>query len=70
VDGGVEVSVETEDVEFLVVLVLVGALIGDLDNGVDDLGTVRPDGELKIVRHKIGFLFSIGKNFVVAGGCR
>ena len=38
VDGGVEVAVETEDVQFLVVLVLVDALLGDLDDSVDDFG--------------------------------
>jgi len=52
VDGGVEVTVETEDVQFFVVLVLVDALVGDLDDSVDHLGGVGPDGKLKIVRHR------------------
>ena len=43
VDGGVEVAVETKDVEFLVVLVFVDALVGDLDDSVDDLGGLLPD---------------------------
>ncbi len=67
VDGRVKIAVETEDVEFLVVLVLVDALVGDLDDGVDDLGAVGPDGEFKIVRHKIRNLFSFVKSFAVAG---
>ena len=58
VDGGVEVAVETEDVKFFVVLVFVDALVGDFDDGVDDLGAVRPDGEFQVVRHKGWCLFS------------
>ena len=58
VDGRVEIAVETEDVEFLVVLVLVAALVGDLDDGVDDLGAVGPYGEFQVIRHKSGLLFS------------
>jgi hypothetical protein len=46
VDGRVEVAVEAEDVQFLVVLVLVDALVGDLDDGVDDVGTLGADGKL------------------------
>jgi len=59
VDGGVEIAVETEDVEFLVVLVLVAALVRDFDDRVDDLRAVRPYGEFQVVRHKIGDLFSL-----------
>jgi hypothetical protein len=59
VDGGVEIAVETEDVEFLVVFVLVAALVGDFDDGVDDLGAVRPYGEFQVIRHKMGNLFSV-----------
>ena len=57
-DGGVEVAVETEDVELFVVLVLIDTLVGNLDDCVDDLGTVRPDGEFQVVRHKGWCLFS------------
>ena len=55
VDGRVEIAVQTEDVQFLVVLVLVDALAGDFDDDVDDLGAVWPDGQLHVVRHKFGF---------------
>jgi hypothetical protein len=53
VDGGVEVAVETEDVEILVVLVFVDSLVGDLDDGVDDLGAVVAYGNFQVVRHKV-----------------
>jgi hypothetical protein len=43
-DGGVEVAVETEDLVFFVVLVLVDALVGNLDDSVDDLGGLLPNG--------------------------
>jgi len=43
VDGRVEVAVETEDVEILVVLVFVDALVWDLDDGVNDLWGLLPD---------------------------
>jgi hypothetical protein len=59
VDGRVKIAVETEDVEFLVVLVFIAALVGDFDDGVDDLGAVGPYGEFQVVRHKIGDLFSL-----------
>ena len=42
-NGGVEVTVETEDVEFFVVLVLVDALVGDFDDSIDDFGRLLPD---------------------------
>jgi hypothetical protein len=61
VDGGVEVAVETEDVEFLVVLVLVAALVGYFDDSVDDLGAVRPYGKFQVIRHKIADLISSEK---------
>jgi hypothetical protein len=70
VDGGVEVAVETEDVEFLVVLVLVAALVGDFDDGVDDLGAVRPNGKFQVVRHKSGISSLCEKNFAAAGVMR
>jgi hypothetical protein len=59
VDGGIEVAVETEDVEFFVIFVLVAALVGDFDDGVDDLGAVRPYGKFQVIRHKLGDLFSL-----------
>jgi hypothetical protein len=65
VDGGVEIAVETEDVEFLVILVLVAALVGDFDDNVDDLGAVRPYGEFQVIRHKSEI--SSLCNFAVAG---
>jgi hypothetical protein len=58
VDGGVEVAIEAEDVELFVVLVFVDALVGNLDDCVDDLGAVWPDGEFQVVRHKGWCLFS------------
>ena len=59
VDGGVEIAVETEDVELFVVLVFVDTLVGNLDDCVDDLGAVRPYGEFQVVRHKVWYLFSL-----------
>lgn len=44
VNRGVEIAIETEDVEFFVVLVFVDAFVGYLDDGVDDLGGFIPDG--------------------------
>jgi len=52
VDGGIEVAVEAEDMEFFVVLVFVDALVRDFDDGVNDLGAVRPDREFQVIRHK------------------
>lgn len=69
VDGGVEVAVETEDVELLVVLVLVDTLVGNLDDCVDDLGAFRPNGEFQVVRHKGWCLFSCPIK-VLGGGRR
>jgi hypothetical protein len=66
VDGRVEIAVETEDVEFLVVFVFIAALVGDFDDGVDDLGAVRPYGEFQVVRHKTG-ISSLCENVAVAG---
>ena len=54
VDGGVEVAVETEDVELFVVFVFIDPLVGNLDDCVDDLGAVWPYGKFKVVRHKAG----------------
>ena len=51
VDRRVEIAVETKDMEFFVVLVLVAALIGNLDNGVNDFGTIGSYGEFQIIRH-------------------
>jgi hypothetical protein len=68
VDGGVEVAVETEDVELFVVLVLVDTLVGNLDDCVDDLGAVGPYGKFQVVRHKGWGLFSCPiKNLGLAG---
>jgi hypothetical protein len=58
VDGGVEIAVETEDVELFVVLVFVDTLVGNLDDCVDDLGAVWPYGKFQVVRHKGWGLFS------------
>lgn len=54
-NGGVEVAVETEDIQFLVVLVFVAAFVGNLDHSVDDLGALGPYGEFQVIRHKSGF---------------
>jgi hypothetical protein len=67
VDGRIEIAVETENVVFLVILVLVAALIGNLDDSVDDLGAVRPNGEFQVIRHKIGGSLLFVKDFAVAG---
>jgi len=68
VDGGVEIAVETEDVEIFVVLVFVDTLVGNLDDCVDDLGAVSPYGEFQVVRHKGWCLFSCPiENLGVAG---
>ena len=61
VDGGVEVTIEAEDVEIFVVLVLVDTLVGNLDDCVDDLGAVGPYGKFQVVRHKGWGLFSCPK---------
>ena len=45
--------------EFFVVLVFVDALVGDFDDGVNDLGAVRPDGKFQVIRHKGRCLFSV-----------
>jgi hypothetical protein len=58
VDGGVEITIEAEDVEIFVVLVFVDTLVGNLDDCVDDLGAVSPYGEFQVVRHKGWDLFS------------
>ena len=57
VDWGVEITVEAEDVEFLVVLVLVDSFEWNLDDSVDHLGRVGAHGELKVVRHRVGISF-------------
>jgi hypothetical protein len=59
VNGRIKIAVETEDMEFFVVLVLVAALIGDFDDSVNDLGAVWPYGKFQVVRHIFGLLFSL-----------
>ncbi len=70
VDGRVEIAVETEDVELFIVLVFVDTLVGNLDDRIDDLGAVRPDGELQVIRHKVWYLFSLLALCKKIGACR
>jgi hypothetical protein len=46
VDGAVEDAVELEDAEFLVELVLVATVGGDLDDGGDDLRGLEAGGNV------------------------
>jgi hypothetical protein len=50
----IEVSVQPEDMEFLVVLVLVDSLEWNLDDGIDHFRRFCADRKLKIVGHKEG----------------
>ncbi len=67
VDRGVEITVEAEDVEFLVVLVLVDSFEWNLDDSVDHLGRVGAHGELKVVRHRVESLLLLRKCRVSCG---
>jgi hypothetical protein len=49
VDGGVEVAVELEDVQLLVVLVFLGAVLGDFNDRAKDFGGTIADGKFKII---------------------
>jgi hypothetical protein len=53
--GGVEVAVETKDMQLLVVLVFVDSFQRNLDDRVDYLGGIRAHRKLKVVHHKFGF---------------
>ena len=68
-DRRIEVAVQPEDVELLVVLVLVDALMGNFDDGIDDIGRLGPNGEFKVVRHNVRDLFSCTKVQALAVGC-
>jgi hypothetical protein len=45
--------------EIFVVLVLIGALVRNFDDGVDDLGAMGPYREFQVVRHKICISFRV-----------
>lgn len=51
-----QVAVELENMELLVVLELLHALLGNLDDAAENLRAAVADGQFKVVDHHVLFL--------------
>jgi hypothetical protein len=56
-DGGMKVAIQLKDVQLLVVLELVGAVLGDFNNRTKYFGRAIANGQLKVIHHFLALLY-------------